>query len=111
MALIWLGIKSSTGIVVFCLLFGFFSGSFVSLFVPVVAGALCPNLNGLGVRLGMLLVPSAVGLLIGDPIAGAIRRSSWLGLQVYCAVAIGLSTLCLFLVRFMKVGMNVRTKV
>lgn len=109
-AFCWIRVHSAVGAVFFCILYGFFSGTFVSLSGPVVATALCPHMGMLGVRTGMLSVPMAIGLLIGNPIAGAISRGGWTGLQSFCGVAVGFSTICLIGTRVMKVGRNIGVK-
>lgn len=59
------------GIVVVTLLYGFFSGTFVSL-PPTIIVHMSPNRGLIGTRLGMSFSVVAVGALIGNPIAGAI---------------------------------------
>lgn len=70
-------------LLVFAIVFGFFSGAISSLSLNLTV-ALSPDPGLLGVRLGMLLIPSAMGLLVGNPIAGAIDGAGkWLGLQLF----------------------------
>jgi MFS family permease len=66
-----LSISSPVSILVFCILFGFFSGSFVSL-QPSILVFLSPNRGIIGTRMGMSFTILAISLLIGTPIAGAI---------------------------------------
>lgn len=54
----------------------------------------------LGVRLGMQAIPMAIGVLIGNPIVGAIRPSSWVGLQIFCGATVGLSAIFMTVARF-----------
>lgn len=66
----------------------------------VVWAALSPNLKVLGTRIGMMTVPMAVGLLIGNPIAGAlVHGSSFTGLQVFCGITVVLAGLFLLAAR------------
>jgi len=70
------------GIVIFTLLFGFFSGSLVSL-PPTVIVHLTKDRRYIGTRLGMCFGFVAVGTLIGSPIGGVILRqkgftSAWI---------------------------------
>ncbi|TCD69759.1 hypothetical protein EIP91_006295 [Steccherinum ochraceum] len=65
------GVKSSAGVVTEGLLFGFFSGAYVSLIPPLLA-ALSPNLNELGLRMGFAFTVVAIAMLTGNPIAGAL---------------------------------------
>lgn len=60
------------GTVIVTLLYGFFSGTFVSLPPTIIIQHLSPNRGLIGTRLGMSFSIVAVGALIGNPIAGAI---------------------------------------
>ncbi|CAG8953951.1 hypothetical protein HYFRA_00010912 [Hymenoscyphus fraxineus] len=83
----WIGIHDSVGLIMFCIFYGFLQGPFVSL-PPTIVATLAPNLQSIGVRLGMMLAISGVGSLIGGPVAGAIleREKGWMWLQVWCAL-------------------------
>ncbi|KAF1953320.1 MFS general substrate transporter [Byssothecium circinans] len=100
----WIGMESKASILVFCILYGFFSSGLITLPATVVAVVLCPDIRQYGVRLTMQLVPSAIGLLIGNPIAGALLKGSWLGLQVFSASTIISCTLLSIAARVGKVG-------
>lgn len=101
----WIGIKSPAGSIVFCLLYGFFGGSFVSL-PGVTIISLSPNLATIGIQLGMSFFIAGLGLLVGEPIAGAILRGQggWIGLQVWCGALLGLSGIFSLAARIAKVG-------
>lgn len=66
------------GIVIVCILYGFFSGSIVSLYFPTVC-ALDPNTGSTGVRLGIACLPVGIASLVGTPIAEALvgRDNHW----------------------------------
>ncbi len=57
-----------------------------------------------GVRLGMLLIPISVGLLIGNPVAGAILAHGWTGLQVFTGAVLTLASACIVSVRLVMYG-------
>jgi len=57
-----------------------------------------------GMRFGMLLIPLSIGLLIGDPIAGAISASGWVGLQVFAGTVGVAAAVCALAVRATKHG-------
>lgn len=76
-----------------------FPGTFVSLSAIVVATALSPYMDVLGVRMGMLSIPMAAGLLIDSPIAGVTLVGGWAGLQPFCEAAVGFSITCLIATR------------
>lgn len=83
----WVAIRSSVaGLFVFCALYGFFSGAFVSLSTPATVH-LAPSMKGIGTRLGIFNGIGSLGLLIGNPVAGAIVEKSYVGMQVFCGGA------------------------
>ena len=96
LAFCWIAVKSSTtGIILFALLYGFFSGGFVSLFPPVTITT-APNMSKLGTRMGMTMTMLACGVFLGSPVGGAIleESNSYLGAQLFTgamlAVSVGL---------------------
>lgn len=101
----WIGIKDVAGLIIFCCLYGFFCGSFVSL-PGITVVSLSPNLSTIGIQLGMALTISGCGLLVGEPIAGAILRTQggWIGLQAWCGVLIAVSGFFSLAARILKVG-------
>lgn len=84
----WIGVGHGNvaGMVIFCVLYGFFAGSLVSLSTPS-AVSLAPDLKGIGTRLGMFNFLGSLGLLVGAPSAGAILEKSWIGVQIFCGLA------------------------
>ena len=70
-----ISIHNVGGIVVFCLIFGFFSGTFVSLPPTIFVFLSADNRALIGTRLGMGFAIASFGALAGTPIAGAILRS------------------------------------
>lgn len=104
LAFCWISIRNTGGIIAFAILYGFFSGTFVSLAGPIMV-SLSPNYATVGTRMGMALGSSGVGLLIGSPIAGAILRNhGWSGLQAWCGALLTLSYLSMLSARLAKVG-------
>jgi len=109
LAFCWIPIRDTAGLLVFCVLYGFFSGTFVSLQGPTVV-SLCPDLSTVGTRIGMGLAFSGIGLLVGSPVAGAILRSErgWLGLQLWSGAIILTSALCMLAARIAKAGLQLQ---
>ena len=109
LALCWISVRDTTGLVIFCALHGFFSSTFVSLQGPTVV-SLCPNLSTIGTRIGMVLAFSGMGLLVGSPVAGAILRTQggWMGLQLWCGAILFASVLCLLAARIAKAGLKLQ---
>ena len=73
-----LSVHTLGGIVVFCLVFGFFSGTFVSL-PPTIFVNLTKNHAMIGTRMGMGFSIASLGALAGTPIAGAILSDRGFG--------------------------------
>ena len=87
LAFCWIAIRQTVAsIFVFCGLYGFFSGAFVSLSTPATV-SLAPTLDEIGTRLGMFNFIGSLGLLIGNPVAGFIAKQSWTGTQLFCGAA------------------------
>lgn len=104
LAFCWIGIRNTGGIIVWGVLYGVFSGTFVSLAGPIIV-SLSPDHGTIGTRMGMALGSSGMGLLVGSPIAGAILRShGWPGLQAWCGALLILSDLCMLSARVAKAG-------
>ena len=107
----WIGIHSTSGLIVFCILYGFASGTFVSLGGPICFN-LTPDLGTVGTRLGMVTAVCGVGLLVGTPIAGAILDSgSWIGLQIWAGLLLLLSALLQLAARVAKQGWSLSQKI
>lgn len=112
-ALLWLTVHSLSHIIAWYLVYGFFSGSYVAL-TSVVWAALCPDLCRLGTRIGMNTVPVAVGLLIGEPVAGALVGGDgrdFNGLVVWCGVTVAAAGVFMVATRIAKTGFVVAVKV
>ncbi|QRV97283.1 major facilitator superfamily transporter [Ceratobasidium sp. AG-Ba] len=65
------GVKSSGALVVFSILYGFFSGAYVSLISPLII-SLSNNITEIGIRLGIAFAIVGFAALTGTPIAGAL---------------------------------------
>lgn len=86
---IWGGINNLGGVVAFALFYGFFSGGVAGL-APVATIELSPTMEVAGTRMGMMLAFGAIGVLVGNPIAGAIldSRSEFDGVQAFGAATL-----------------------
>lgn len=98
----WIGVNSTPGVVVFCILYGLFSGAFITLTLTVIAVEFCPDLGKLGVRMGMMCLPTSIGILMGNPIVGAILRRCWIGLQLFCGLNATVASMILASVWYLK---------
>lgn len=103
LAFCWIAVDNVAGTIIFCIFYGFFSGTFVSL-PPTTVVSLSPSLSVVGTRMGMSFAFAAFGILIGNPVAGVILNShGWTSLQVFSgATVIAAAALCA-VARFTKV--------
>ncbi|KAI9461507.1 MFS general substrate transporter [Russula earlei] len=98
LAFAWTGVHGNVGLLAFAILYGFFSGTFVSL-PPSAIVYLSSDLHKVGTRLGMSFGISGLGVLIGSPVGGALLNlgtGHFVRAQVFCAVT--MMTSCAFLV-------------
>lgn len=94
---LWLPGTGDAALIAFAVLFGFFSGAYVSLITPLVM-AISP-IQEIGFRTGMVLLTTAFAGLTTNPINGAIVENSggWAGLKIFSGVfCLAGSTLVLF---------------
>ncbi|KAK0938949.1 hypothetical protein LTR29_009439 [Friedmanniomyces endolithicus] len=95
LAFCWIAVQHSTpGLIVWCLLYGFCSGAFVSLQGAAVA-SMATDMRTIGTRFGINMFAGALGILIGAPVGGAIFPHSWPAAQVFCGVTLACSTVCI----------------
>lgn len=109
LALAWIAVHDAAGIVIFSIVYGFFAGAITSI-SPNIAVSLSPNMDVFGVRLGMLLIPISAGLLVGNPIAGAISSTGWMGLQIFTGVLILTAAILVIMIRIIMFGWNWKVK-
>ncbi|KAG0243158.1 hypothetical protein BGW41_002798 [Actinomortierella wolfii] len=97
--LFWILAKSLPLMVVFCISYGFWSGSFVAL-VPSVSAHLC-GIGRLASVTGIVYGGIAVGTLIGTPTAGAIldnlgHKTNYLPLQLWTGFVMAIASVIAF---------------
>lgn len=110
LAFSWIAVRDSVGLVVFSVLYGFFSGTFVSLPGPIVVGISMDFPKLIGTRLGMAMGCAGIGLLVGSPVAGVILdKHGWVGLQAWAGSLITTSAFCMLSARGAKFGWALRT--
>ncbi|TGO34697.1 hypothetical protein BHYA_0185g00010 [Botrytis hyacinthi] len=100
LAFTWITIHSTASMILFTVSYGFFSGG-LTLISPNLGVALSPDTGVLGVRLGMLLMPISVGILVGNPIAGALESYGWISLQMFTAALLMASLLVVIVARIL----------
>lgn len=102
---VWIPVKTTAGIIVFVVIFGFSSGAFVSLGPTLVAQI--SDIRQIGTRVGTAYAIQSLGGLTGSPIAGAIvssQNGDYLGLQLFCGCSMMLGCICIFATRIILAG-------
>ncbi|EJU01047.1 MFS general substrate transporter [Dacryopinax primogenitus] len=88
-----LGIKTQSGVIAFCILYGFFSGAVVSMFPPIVA-LMADTMAEVGIRMGVAFFVFSLACLTGNPIVGALIGYGpydwWRGI-VFSGICLGCS--------------------
>ncbi|KAI3316693.1 MFS general substrate transporter [Xylariaceae sp. AK1471] len=107
-----LAIHTVAGLAVYSILFGFTVGAFTGLPATGVV-SLSADKSKIGTRLGMTLAYLGVGVLVGNPIAGAIlgRNGNWTGLIAFCGSILVISGGFIIFSRIMKVGWRLESKI
>jgi predicted MFS family arabinose efflux permease len=104
LAFTWIGIRNEAGTIVFACLYGYGSGATLSL-MPTVVSRLTSNINTMGTRMGMSFAFAGTGLLIGNPIAGALLDSRYIVFwkaQLFSAVMLMVGAIFFMWVRVLK---------
>ncbi|RDW72525.1 MCT family MFS transporter [Aspergillus mulundensis] len=111
LSFVWIGVHTVPGIIVLSILYGMFSGGFVSL-PPVVMASITKDMRELGTRLGMVFAITSFGLLIGTPIGGAILNDTndYLGVQLFTGCAIAVAAAIFMGVRISRTGLKLAVK-
>ena len=106
LAFSWIAVHDVGGLTAFAVVYGFFSGTFVSL-PPSTIATLSPNLNTVGTRMGMAFSAVGLGILIGNPIAGALldlRTMKFINAQIFCGATVVAAGIFFLLARIAKTG-------
>lgn len=108
----WIAVKDTTGLIIWCVFYGFFCGCFASMPSSSVM-SLTSDLRTIGSRMGMALGASGFGFLIGSPIGGALLRSEggWVSLQAWAGLLLAISGFCSLAARIMRVGFRWDAKI
>lgn len=107
----WIAIHHSLGgMVVWSLLYGAFSGSFVSL-QPTTVVSITSDLSTVGGRMGLNTFCAALGILIGTPIAGIlVENGNWVGMQAFCGGTLLAGAALVIATRFASTRLEVMRK-
>ena len=101
---LWIPASGNAAIITFAILFGFFSGAYVSL-IPALVAQISPP-KEIGFRTGLVFLLSSFGGLTTGPIAGAIlaNHGGWLGLKVFAGAFCLAGTTFVLAARFYFTG-------
>ncbi|KAF4624573.1 hypothetical protein G7Y89_g13599 [Cudoniella acicularis] len=99
----WPSVQSVPTLVLFCIFYGFFSGTFVSVSGPCIA-SLSPDMALVGTHMGMSYGFGALGLLIGNPVAGVLLQRGWTAVAMFCGTCNVIAAVCIFAARVKKTG-------
>lgn len=105
---LWIPGGSDVAIIIFSVLFGLFSGAYISLMAALVAQISPPE--ELGYRNGLTFLFSAIGGLITSPIAGAILEgpAGWAGMKIFAGVMLLAGTTGVVFARVFVTGPTLR---
>ena len=109
---VWIPVKSTAGILVFTIIFGFSSGGFISLAPTLIAQI--SDIRQIGTRVGVAFAIQSFGALTGSPIGGAIvddEGGKYLGLQLFCGCAMMAGCLMFIVARSTQAGFTIWKKV
>jgi predicted MFS family arabinose efflux permease len=106
---LWYTASSQAAVILFAILFGFWSGATIAL-TPVCVSRVC-NIEDYGKRNGTTYLLASVGVLVGAPIAGAIIKAndgSYWGIIVFSGVMYAAATATLYVARGVAAGWGPR---
>jgi len=106
---LWIPAKTNATVIAYVVLYGVFSGSFVSL-SPTVQAQLSPNVREIGSRMGLSMMFVSIAVLTGNPIAGALVQANnggYLYLQIFAASCMMIGTGLFIATRISLQGLKV----
>lgn len=106
---LWLPAKSNAPIIVFCILYGFSSGAFVSLGPSLIAQV--SPIREIGIRNGTFFLFVSIGGLTGNPIGGALisrNNGDFTYLQIFCGVTMAAGAALYFASRWVQCGFKMK---
>ncbi|KAI5463910.1 major facilitator superfamily domain-containing protein [Mariannaea sp. PMI_226] len=110
LVLTWIPAHSIGSVIVIAILYGFFSGTLVSM-PPTAIASMTADMSEMGGRIGVCFLAMAFGSLIGSPIAGAIVQSAgYNSAKIYGGLMLLAGSVAMASARFKKTGLNLRVK-
>jgi predicted MFS family arabinose efflux permease len=106
----WTSITSAGQIIVFCVFYGFFYGTLVSITGPAIV-VISPDLSLVGTHMGMNFGITGLGLLIGNPVAGVLLdQHGYIGPAIWCGTCHVVGGLLILAARISKTGAGLMVK-
>lgn len=103
--------RNEPGLIILCLLYGFFSGALVSLPPTIFVHLSFKERGMIGTRMGMGFFVISIGLLLGTPICGWIlNASSFTYVWVFSGVLIVVGGALIACARISRTGLTLMTK-
>lgn len=109
---LWIPANSNAALILFAILFGFTSGTIVSMAPPIVAQI--SDVRQIGVRTGTVFTFIAISVLVSNPIAGALivaDNGSFVKCQIFAGCVMAAGSVFFLLARVKLAGSSLRTKV
>ena len=106
---LWIPAKSNASLIVFAAIFGFTSGTFVSMIPALVAQI--SDVRKLGVRNGTNFFVISLAALTGNPIAGSLitlDRGGYLYLQIFCGLTMFVGSALFVAARTVQCGFTLK---
>lgn len=106
LCLCWIAIENKAGLIVFAILYGCLFGTFLGLAPPALMTMLNGDMSKYGTYVGMGFIIASPGVLVGNPISGAILRSSggFVGVQAFTGCIMLLGAILFIIARGLAVG-------
>ncbi|KAJ4494542.1 major facilitator superfamily domain-containing protein [Lentinula edodes] len=98
----WMFARTLSTLIVFSILYGFFSGAFISVITPCVAQI--SDIREIGMRIGLMYSIISFPALIGGPLAGLIlgfNHGSYNGMVIFAGTTMIAGSLLIFGVKFL----------
>lgn len=111
-AFCWVAVHNPAGLYAFAALYGMCTGGFQCL-VPSTVASITTDMSKFGTRLGMAFSTLGFAALTGPPIGGALQSAmngSYLGAQLWAALAAGMTVVLVCASRVSKVGWKLGVK-
>jgi MFS family permease len=105
------GAGTPGGLIAISIIFGFFSGGYVSLLSPALI-SLANNYTEIGIRLGMAFLVTSFAALTGTPITGELlTRYGFYAPIVFSGVSVCIGATCITGARFLQASVKHSWKV